>query len=133
MKQIIAVSLIVIISTCGLYAQSTNLNPFYLKVKTDSGIIRNELWSIGDSGISLSGYKIPEHKYIKAANIYYIKIKNFPEKPNNGGTPANDISTITIKIENDWIPPTNLKSFNVLTKRTSIKKNNAKTLNNKNK
>jgi hypothetical protein len=24
-----------------------------------------------------------------------IKIKNFPEKPNRGGTPANDINIIT--------------------------------------
>jgi len=59
-------------------------------------------------------------------------IKNLPEKPNNGGTPANDIKTIIINNEKDWIPPTIFSSFKVLTERISTKKKIEKILNNKN-
>ena len=63
------------ISSCKLHAQAANFSPFYLKIKTDSGVIKNVLWSVGDSGISLSRQKIPEYKYIKATDILYIKVK----------------------------------------------------------
>lgn len=62
-----------------------------------------------------------------------INIKNLPEKPNSGGTPANDISVKIMNTENDCILPTIFNSFKVLIKRMSMRKKSANMLNNKNK
>jgi hypothetical protein len=59
------------------------------------------------------------------------KIRNFPENPNSGGTPAKDINDITKYIDIEGVFPINFNSLSVFIYFISNKKNIKNTLNNK--
>lgn len=58
----------------------------------------------------------------------YIKKKNFPQKPNKGGTPANEVTDKKIDKVNKFVLPINLKSVNDL-KLFKSNKNKIKNIN----
>ena len=59
------------------------------------------------------------------------KIRNFPVKPNKGGTPAKDIKETTTYMEIDGVLPINFNSLKVFTYFISNKKKIKNKLNNR--
>lgn len=58
-----------------LYGQARNPYPFYIKVKTDSGFIRKNLWDVDDSTIWVSDKKMGRHFPIPVSAVQYLVVK----------------------------------------------------------
>jgi hypothetical protein len=58
-----------------LYAQATSPYPFYVKVKTDSGIIKKNLWEVSDSSIWVTDARMTSRLCIPVKSIYWINVK----------------------------------------------------------
>jgi hypothetical protein len=76
MKQFVIVPLFFLLqSAMNLCAQAINPYRFFVKVKTDSGIITKNLWEVSDSSIWLTDARMANRLCIPVSSIYCIIVK----------------------------------------------------------